>query len=186
MMTIAFINGKGGVGKSTLCFLVGLALVDAGRAVAVEDLDPQQSITAWIKPERDGLNASNASDCLLIDTPPILDHEAVKAAAERATHIVLPCSPSPGEVTAIGGSAAVVRGFMKPEAKAMIVLNRFKARTILAEDAAEVLNAQIGFPVLQTRIPDRQCIQRAVLSGWEALDAETQTEVFKLALEITK
>ncbi|MEM7012820.1 MAG: ParA family protein [Verrucomicrobiota bacterium] len=185
MMTIAFINGKGGVGKSTLCFLVGLALLDAGRAVAVEDLDPQQSITAWIKPERDGLNVSNAPDCVLIDTPPILDHESVKAATERASHIVLPCSPSPGDVTAINGPATIVSEFMKPEANAMIVLNRYKARTILAEDATEVLNAQIGFPVLQTRIPDRQCIQRAVLGGWDALDAETQTEVFKLALEIT-
>ena len=184
-MTIAFINGKGGVGKSTLCFLVALALGDAGKNVSISDRDPQKSLSAWIKPERDGINGAEHTDCLLIDTRPTLDDSSIKQTIGESSHIVLPCSPSPGDITTIGASVAVVREFMQPHAKAVIALNMVKAKTILAEDAPELLRAQIGLPVLQTAIPDRQCIQRAILGGWRALDAETQTEVFKLALEIT-
>lgn len=140
---------------------------------------------AEIKPERDGINIADSSDCILFYTRPVLDDLSVEQTIEEATHIVLPCSPSPGDTNTIRASAAVVRQFRQPESKAVIVLNMVKANTILAEEAPDVLRNEIGLPVLRTAIPDRQCIQRAILGGWKALDAETQTEVFKLALEIT-
>ena len=186
-MRIAFVNGKGGVGKSTLCYLVGLALQDAGKRVRIVDRDPQKSISAWIRPERDGitLEETEGVNCTLVDTRPTLDDSTIPETIREATHVVLPCSPSPGDVTTIGATAAVVREFLAPGAKAMIALNMVKAKTILAEDAPELLREQIGLPVLKTAIPDRQCIQRAILSGWKGLDPETQTEFFKLALEVT-
>ena len=98
-MIIAFVNGKGGVGKSSLCFLTALGLREAGMTVSVEDLDPQQSISAWIDTERDGI--SEKGEFHLIDTRPAIDNETVHGAISRADRIIMPCtcllytSPSP-------------------------------------------------------------------------------------------
>jgi cellulose synthase operon protein YhjQ len=43
MKTVAFISGKGGVGKSTVCANLAVALGKRGKKVAVIDLDPQNS-----------------------------------------------------------------------------------------------------------------------------------------------
>jgi cellulose synthase operon protein YhjQ len=43
MKTIAFISGKGGVGKSTVCANLAVAVAKRGKKIAVIDLDPQNS-----------------------------------------------------------------------------------------------------------------------------------------------
>jgi hypothetical protein len=42
---IAFVNGKGGVGKTTCTTLLAAALKSAGQDVSIEDRDPQKSAT---------------------------------------------------------------------------------------------------------------------------------------------
>jgi hypothetical protein len=49
MKIVAFVSGKGGVGKTTLGFLLGLALQRAERRVNFLDLDPQASLTSLIE-----------------------------------------------------------------------------------------------------------------------------------------
>ena len=46
MQTIAFFNHKGGVGKTTLVFNVGLALASQGERVLFIDADPQANLTS--------------------------------------------------------------------------------------------------------------------------------------------
>ena len=181
-MNIAFVSGKGGVGKSSLCFLTALSLRDAGKAVVVDDRDPQKSVSSWIDGERDGF-ASGGGEFTLIDTRPAIDHKSVKRAIEEADRIVIPSTPSPGDITAARATVEVVQSLMKKGAKASLVLNMVKANTNFAEDAPALLES-LGIPLMNTRIPDRQSIQRAVLLGWKALDSKTQGTIFKLALEI--
>ena len=45
MKTIAFVNQKGGVSKTTCCLNVGAALARAGKKVLLVDMDPQGSLT---------------------------------------------------------------------------------------------------------------------------------------------
>ena len=45
MRVYAFVNQKGGVGKTTSCANIGAALVMAGRRVLLIDLDPQANLT---------------------------------------------------------------------------------------------------------------------------------------------
>src|SRR5262245_48131630 len=45
MRTIAFINQKGGVGKTTTTVNLGAALAASGRSVLIVDLDPQAHAT---------------------------------------------------------------------------------------------------------------------------------------------
>ena len=192
-MKIAFVSGKGGVGKSTLCHLTALALANAGKSVSVEDRDPQQSITSWIDPERDGLRlddgskknggGAGAAEFQLIDTCPFLRDPSVRAAIREADLVVMPCTPSPGDITAARATINLVNEVKRPGARAALVLNKVKAGTMLAQDAPEMLR-ELGAPVLATSLADRQPIQKAVLLGWPALDAKLQGEVFKLALEL--
>lgn len=49
--TLAFFNHKGGVGKTTLVFNVGLALASQGRKVVFLDLDAQANLTSVALPE---------------------------------------------------------------------------------------------------------------------------------------
>ncbi|MBT9559945.1 MAG: ParA family protein [Myxococcales bacterium] len=46
MITLAFFNNKGGVGKTTLVYHLGFMMAEMGRRVLMVDLDPQSNLTA--------------------------------------------------------------------------------------------------------------------------------------------
>ncbi len=48
MRSIALINQKGGVGKTTTAVNLGACLAEAGRRVLLVDMDPQANLTSWI------------------------------------------------------------------------------------------------------------------------------------------
>jgi len=183
-MKIAFVNGKGGVGKSTLCFLTALGIKEAGKSVSVADLDPQQSISAWIDAERDGISpGQEGGEFTLIDTRPAIEDQSVHDAISLADRIILPCTPSPGDLTALRASLDVVNEFRRGSSKVYVALNCVRPGTNLSKDAPDILR-RLGAPVLFPGIPDRQCIQRAILSGWGAMDADTQATVLSLTIEM--
>lgn len=72
MQIIAFISGKGGVGKSTLTANVGVGLSMRGKRVLVIDLDPQniQRLHMGMDPEEiAGLSREGISDTSIFDSP---------------------------------------------------------------------------------------------------------------------
>lgn len=180
-MIISFVNGKGGVGKSTLCFLTALGIREAGKSVSVEDLDPQQSISSWIDEDRDGIG--EGGEFILVDTRPALEDERVHEAISRSDRIIMPCTPSPGDLTAAKATLDVVNKFKRDDSKVYMALNCVRPGTNFSQDAPEILR-QLGAPLLQSALPDRQCIQRTVLNGWKAMNADTQATVFKMTIEI--
>jgi chromosome partitioning protein len=48
MRSIAFMNQKGGVGKTTTVVNLGACLAEAGRRVLLVDMDPQANLTSWL------------------------------------------------------------------------------------------------------------------------------------------
>lgn len=64
-----FANQKGGVGKTTSTYNLGVALADIGQKVLLLDLDPQAGLTFYAGFEPEDLE-NTLYHCLLRDTPP--------------------------------------------------------------------------------------------------------------------
>lgn len=80
---IVFANQKGGVGKTTSTYNVGVALADIGERVLLLDLDPQASLTYCAGFEPDDLELT-IYNCLTRDTPP----ETILLEAEYGVHVL--------------------------------------------------------------------------------------------------
>lgn len=79
MLTVAVINSKGGVGKTTTAVNLAGALHELGWRVLLVDLDPQASATDWLKvpddivqegrPLREAILERKSMDPLVLETP---------------------------------------------------------------------------------------------------------------------
>src|SRR4051812_47991278 len=79
MRTIAVMNQKGGVGKTTTTVNLGAALAEQGQRVCLVDLDPQAHLTINYGVEPAGDNASLYD--VLVEEMPLI--EAIKQVGER-------------------------------------------------------------------------------------------------------
>ena len=77
MRTIAIVNQKGGVGKTTTTVNLAAALADAGRKVLIIDLDPQHSASTWYKAIRQGRGAFDIFNDPHADLPSLVMDTAV-------------------------------------------------------------------------------------------------------------
>ena len=182
-MKLLFCSGKGGVGKSTLAFLFATVLHRVGKTVAVRDLDPQESLTAWLADSAGVTLRPGAAEIEIIDVPPRIDDPRVIAAIGEADVIVVPTIPSPAETAVARASATVVERYKRPDAQAVIVFNRVKRGTIYAR-AVDQLGAQLPLPVTRSFLSERESFKHVLLEGWPALDPAARDEITSLALEI--
>jgi chromosome partitioning protein len=177
-MKIALIANKGGVGKTTLCLLLHEAFRQAGRSVAVRDLDNiQHSATKAL--ERFGGQRENPGhlyDFLLLDTPPSLASPATGSATALADVVLVPTSPSPVDIWEAEAAVQFAKR-KKPQATVRVVLNRVKAGTLLSGAVHDSLEGTSA-PTLATPIADRQSYQHLLLGGWGALDPKAVAEAF--------
>jgi chromosome partitioning protein len=114
MDTILILSGKGGAGKTTIVRELGVAGVQAGRKVALADLDPQVGLTGWygrrvqetpllvaMPPNYDLAELESAGvDELIIDLPPGLP-PAVPILIAKASVVLVPVMASPDDLLAV-------------------------------------------------------------------------------------
>ena len=84
MITIAVVNTKGGVGKTTLSAALAIRAAADGKRVAIVDMDPQKALIAWWR--RRGPNQSDSPQ--LFDGPDTA-YDAVEAAQLDGWDIVI-------------------------------------------------------------------------------------------------
>lgn len=179
---------KGGAGKTTLVAQLATALAAVGRRVAVVDIDPQATLTGWMRlreheargvPElrfamvggwRLGVELDRLArevDLVLVDTPPHAESEA-KGAVRRADLVLVPCQPSPADIWA---SRATFDLAAKERRPARLVWTRVPARGRSVEEAkAEV--ARAGWPAAAAELGNRQIYVASFARGLGVVEAE--------------
>ncbi|XGV94296.1 MAG: AAA family ATPase (plasmid) [Leptolyngbya sp. BL-A-14] len=173
---LAFINQKGGSGKSTGAVHAVDWFTQKGYSTLLVDADGQQSSSSWLKAL--GLPYKVISDPEeLFDELPRLGHhydivivdgpgnasEVTKAVLIRSNLVLIPCRDSmidlasTGKIVQFVRQAREIRGNLPAAA---VYLNAVKDNTILLREAQEALQGGI-LPLLNTVLPDRQCIKDA-------------------------
>lgn len=165
VVTIA--QQKGGAGKTTLAVNLAVEFLKRGQRVALLDTDPQGSLGRWFMARRDGvgvegLDFSTASawgvsyeceklrktnDLVIVDTPPKVDAD-LRPALREADLVLIPVASSHLDLWAVDGVLDLIS---REGRAALIVLNRWKSGTKLAEEVAiaaegkaELAKARLG------------------------------------------
>jgi len=179
--TVLFVQQKGGAGKTTLLTQLAVHHAAAGAIVALIDLDPQRSTTAWFaeraartqgpgtvrlvesaewRASSDMREAAAKADLVLVDAPGSADILG-RGAMRAADFALIPCQPSMADVWASKATLEMARKEKLPHA---VVLNRFPPRGRAAEAAAEAMIAS-GAPLLDVRIGARSAFADAFMQG---------------------
>lgn len=202
VLTVA--QRKGGAGKTTLVIQLATAFRELGRSVAVVDIDPQASLTAWMRlraqrqPPAAELRLSTIAgwrlgveldrlrrevDLVLVDTPPHAELDT-KGAIRAADLVLIPCQPSPLDIWSSRAPLELARQERRPAA---LVLNRLPPRGRAAEEAVAA-TAELGSAILSARLGSRQAFVGSVTRGLGVVESEPKgaaaREVRALAQEI--
>lgn len=181
-LTIAVVNSKGGVGKTTTAVALAELLADEGPAELV-DLDPQGSAADWHQsaaaagtPMAATLARSIAgppAGARVIDTPP--GHpETIRQAIDGADLVLVPSQPWLGDLKRTVPSLTEATASGTP---AMVLLTMTDARTVDDDGAREILDT-LELPTLDAHVPRAVAIGRA----WGAPLTFFQLEPWRAAL----
>lgn len=203
-MIITVAQQKGGAGKTTALVQVATALAGAGRKVAVVDIDPQGTLTEFMRLREHEAQGAPAlrfamiggwrlgseldrlrreADVILIDTPPHAESEA-KVAIRAADLVLVPLQPSPADLWA---SRATLQIAAKEARAVAVLLNRVPPRGRAVDDALAAIGRE-GWPLLDARLGNRQSFVASFAKGLGAVEAEPKSapalEVMGLVKEL--
>ncbi|MGB0684418.1 MAG: ParA family partition ATPase [Magnetovibrionaceae bacterium] len=204
ILTVA--QQKGGAGKTTLVAQLAVALAGPRQKVAVVDIDPQGSLTAWygVREQQGFANdhldvrqvsgwrtaseidrLRNEFDLILIDSPPHAETDA-KVAVRAADLVLIPVQPSPLDVWATKPTIDLALGEKVP---VLLLMNRVPPRAKIVEEVSGWL-AQKGLPVADTRLGNRVAFASSMMEGKGVMETAKRSsaaqEIEALAKEIKK
>ena len=188
MKTVAIINGKGGVGKTTVSTHLAVSAERLGLVTAVLDLDPQPSSTLWA----DSREASDTNprpavipaqaarlavylkqaraqdaDLIIIDTPPRVEG-AAPVAAEHADAILIPTPPKPLDLVALPQTIQLARASRKPF---FVLLNNAPVQGQEVAEATAALT-KAGIEVVPVVLHARKAFYSHMQQGQTAADCD--------------
>ena len=188
---LVFCNKKGGPGKTTLAMNIGATLAENAKVLVI-DADSQQSAVKWADAANEDSplpmvvmgyyqkkvhqaikKVADQYDYILVDTPPssLAVSTITRSALIVADLAIVPVAPSPldvWETMSISELLAEINeireaGGVNP-LQARLVVNKLKTRTTLGAEIKDALD-NLGIPVLDTSVHERECYKHAVLDG---------------------
>ena len=187
-MIITFLNGKGGVGKSTSAMLVACALAQNDLQVGVIDKDDQGTATQWVH----NLGMDNLRlltkitpgfDHYIIDTPPLLRSPELVESLRSSEAALVVSSPSPADLYVSQRTAALVNEHLPDPQRGRLLFNQMVRNSVLSREV-DSYSEVIGLQRMRNTLATRQSYQHAISLGFNALDATAKQEVLNLAIEI--
>lgn len=197
LQIVAVVAEKGGVGKTTLSLALAVAAVQAGRKVAVLDLDPQATAAQWTDrrtPEFPWVVATPAArlraaienakgqgiDFLVVDTPPHAGTDAVEAA--RGAHLVLvPMEPHLFSLETLPKLSSLFK--LAGDVPASFVISKCSVQGREARDATEFIRGQ-GFDVCPVTMHLRAAHRHAGNVGQTAQEYEPSGKAAEEAQQV--
>ena len=185
-MVIAFLNLKGGTGKTTLAVHVACELARDGAAVLLLDADPQASASEWaglredtpctvMACTRSNLHTEVAKvrdrfDRIVIDGPPRGD-ALLRSCLAAADLCAIPIEPSGLSVRAADRILAMVEDarIYRPDLDARFVVSRKISGTVIGR---ELRSLTTGPPVLESEITMRVAFAMAMTYGQTIAERE--------------
>ncbi|EAT3951507.1 chromosome partitioning protein ParA [Salmonella enterica] len=202
MKVIAFLNGKGGVGKTTLAINVAWCLSKLGFNVAVIDTDPQGSVVNWANEscpftiyqaatDREVYNIKKITsrykyDYVIIDGAAAIS--AISAAAVMVSDVVLiPVTASPLDFAASGAILDVIdaRAALTPVTARFVITKRV-TNASMNKTLREGIEAT-GFTALRSATAHRQSYVKCLIDGgsiFTGSDNQAKGEIEILTNEI--
>ena len=184
MRVIAFVNRKGGVGKTTLLALLAMWWASKGKRVAIRDMDPQSSTEAFVHHiDQETITLWEEAedyDYLLVDTPGGIAAPDLKGIVTAADLVLVPMLLSPTDIRATA-EAAVLIGEPK---KTRLVFNQVNRQTSAFKDRGKYAKLLVGLKPLRNYLSKRVAYSYALVDGLSALNRPAREELEKLAKEI--
>ena len=197
---------KGGAGKTTLVIQLATAFSAMGHKVALVDIDPQGSLTGWMRVREHRQRAApelrfsmvggwrlgveldrlrREAELIVVDTPPHTETDA-KTAIRNADLVLVPCQPSALDIWA---SKATMDQAAKERRRAAMVLNRVPPRGRSVEEARTAI-VDLGAEALEHELGNRQAFVASVAQGLGVLESDPRSpaaeEVRALADDVVR
>lgn len=181
MPVIVLVGNKGGVGKTTLCVNVAVAL-SARFPTVILDADPQQSSLQWyaISDSATSVDVFEAGDNIaadvrklsadyeycLIDCPPSVHSMQMQQALQVADLAVVPVQPSPLDIWATVHVEHEVADARQNNhgLQALLLINQFESRTQLSQQTRSALE-ELSLPTANTQIKRRAVYRNSFVEG---------------------
>ena len=180
MTVLAFLNQKGGTGKTTLSLNVAYGLAQSGQRVLLVDADQQASSNDWaslraddhpfgvVSIPRPNLHREIARhkehyDWTVIDGTP-RDDAITRACLIAADLVVIPIEPSALSAWASDRTVGQVEEarIYRPDLQARFVVSRKIPGTVLGR---EMRRLELPLPVLETEITQRVAFAESMLQA---------------------
>lgn len=195
MTTIANVNTKGGVAKTTSTIMEAAAAVYRGHSVNVVDADHQGSASKWVEQiatenpdlpitltvaNMATLRGLPADKVNIVDTPPG-NPALIDRAVAVADFVVIPTSPSLGDIDRVWETLEII----PKGTPAAVLLTQVNPQAVLAKQIREYLEAE-GVLVFPEAIPRREHF-RKIYGQWPDNDARQMLgyeDVFDKIMEV--